>query len=158
MDDIFYYINSQTHFMIDIDGVCIDTEERISIIAKEIGWKETFKTIDWNKHISSSKQIRESIDILKEVQYKIKRIQLLTTNHTAEQEYAKITYFRNNGIHIPIISVPSKVSKSIVVPPIFYNGNIILIDDKEKNVIDWNNSGGIGIHFSETNTPTIYEK
>ena len=151
MKDILDLINSETYFMIDIDGVCIDTEERISMIAKEIGWKEAFKSIDWHEHISSSQQIHNSIGILKEVQQQLKRIQLLTQNHTKEEEFEKIAYFRNNGIYIPIISVPPKVNKSVVVPPSFYDGNVVLIDDKEKNVVDWNNAGGIGVHFSESN-------
>ena len=149
MPEILDLINSQTYFMIDIDGVCIDTEERINMIAKEIGWKEAFESIDWHEHISKSQQIRNSIDILKEVQKNLKRIQLLTKNHTAEEEFEKIKYFRKNGIYIPIISVPPKVSKTEVVPPSFYDGNIVLIDDREKNVIEWNNAGGIGVHFSE---------
>ena len=152
MKKILDLINSETFFMIDIDGVCIDTEERIAMIAKEIGWKEAFKSIDWHEHISSSQQIRNSIDILREVQQELKRIQLLTQNHTKEEEFEKIAYFRNNGIYIPIISVPAKVNKSVVVPPFFYDGNVVLIDDKEKNVVEWNNAGGIGVHFSENNT------
>lgn len=149
MKNILDLINSETYFMIDIDGVIIDTEQRISIIAKEIGWKEAFQSIDWHKHIFSSKQIHNSIDILKEVQQTLKRIQLITQNHTVEEEIEKIKFFRKNDIYLPIISVPPKVNKSIIVPPSFYNGNAVLIDDKEKNVIDWNNAGGIGVHFSE---------
>ena len=152
MEELLDLINSETYFMIDIDGVCIDTEQRIAIIAKAMGWKEAFKSIDWHKHISSSQQIRNSIDILKEVQHQLKRIQLLTQNHTKEEEFEKIAYFRNNGVYIPIISVPPKVNKSVVVPPSFYDGNVVLIDDKEKNVVEWNNAGGIGVHFSEGNT------
>ena len=152
MKYILDLINSETYFMIDIDGVCIDTEQRIAIIAKEIGWKEAFKSIDWHEHISSSQQIHKSIDILRDVQQTLKRIQLLTQNHTAEEEFEKITYFRKNGVYIPIISVPPKVSKSIIVPPSFYDGNVVLIDDREKHVLDWNNAGGIGVHFSESNS------
>lgn len=152
MEKIFKLINSQTYFMIDIDGVCIDTEQRIAMIAKDIGWKEAFKSIDWHEHITSSSQICNSLDILREVQQKLKRIQLLTQNHTFEEEFEKINFFRENGIYLPIISVPPKVSKSIVVPPSFYGGNVILIDDREKNVIDWNNAGGIGVHFTEIQT------
>ena len=151
MEKILNLINSETYFMIDIDGVCIDTEQRIAKIAQEIGWKEAFKSIDWHKHISSSKQINNSIDILKEVQQKLKKIQLLTQNHTSEEEIEKIEYFRKKGIYIPIVSVPPKISKSIIVPPSFYDGNVVLIDDKEKNVIDWNNAGGIGVYFLDTN-------
>lgn len=152
MEELLDLINSETHFMIDIDGVCIDTEQRIAIIAKEIGWKEAFKSIDWHEHISSSQQIHNSIDILREVQHQLKRIQLLTQNHTKEEEFEKIAYFRNNGVYIPIISVPPKVNKSVVVPPSFYDGNVVLIDDKEKNIVEWNNAGGIGVHFSKSNT------
>ena len=150
MEEILDLINSKTYFMIDIDGVCIDTEQRIAMIAKENGWKETFKSIDWHEHIYSSQQIHNSIDILRDVQCTLKRIQLLTQNHTTEEEIEKIGFFRKNGIYIPIISVPPKVSKSIVVPPSFYDGNVVLIDDREKHVLDWNNAGGIGVHFSET--------
>lgn len=152
MDKILDLVNSKTYFMIDIDGVCIDTEERISRIAREIGWKEAFKSINWHEHIYSSQQINNSIDILKDVQHILKRIQLLTQNHTSEEEIEKIKFFRENGIYVPIISVPPKIKKSIVVPPLFYEGNVVLVDDKEKNVIDWNNAGGIGVHFSENNT------
>lgn len=94
MEELLNLINSQTFFMIDIDGVCIDTEQRIAIVAKEIGWKEAFKSIDWHEHISSSQQIHNSIDILKEEQQQLKRIQLLTQNHTKEEEFEKIAYFR----------------------------------------------------------------
>lgn len=152
MLEILDLVNSETYFMIDIDGVIIDTEERIAKIAKEIGWKEAFKSVDWHEHIFSSNQIHNSINILRDVQQILKRIQLLTQNHTTEEGIEKITFFRENGIYLPIISVPPKVSKSIVVPPSFYDGNVVLVDDKEKNVIDWNNAGGIGVHFSENNT------
>ena len=79
----------------------------------------------------------------------MKRIQLLTQNHTSGEEFEKIEYFREKGVCIPIVSVPPKVSKSIVVPPSFYDGNVVLIDDKEKNVIEWNNAGGIGVLFTD---------
>ena len=68
MEKILDLINSETYFMIGVDGVCIDTEERIALIAKEIGYKEAFKSIDWHEHVSSSQQIQNSIDILREVQ------------------------------------------------------------------------------------------
>ena len=64
-------------------------------------------------------------------------------------EFEKIEYFREKGVCIPIVSVPPKVSKSIIVPPSFYDGNVLLIDDKEKNVIEWNNAGGIGVLFTD---------
>lgn len=50
MKEILDLINSETYFMIDIDGVCIDTEQRIAKIAQKIGWKEAFKSIDWHEY------------------------------------------------------------------------------------------------------------
>lgn len=147
--DILNIVNEETFYMIDIDGVCIDTEERIAAIAKQIGFKEAFKTVNWHDHIYFSSQINNSLDILRDVQAKLKRLQLLTLNHTVEEEKEKINYFRENGIYIPIVSVPNKVSKSMIVPPSFYNGNVVLVDDKEKNCIGWENAGGIGAFFTE---------
>ena len=45
--DFLNLVNQETMYMIDIDGVCIDTEERISVIASQVGgFKEAFKLID----------------------------------------------------------------------------------------------------------------
>lgn len=149
-DDILSLVNEETFYMIDIDGVCIDTEERIAALALEVGgFKEAFKVVDWHEHIFSSEQINGSLDILREVQKNLKRIQLLTQNHTFDEAKEKVLFFRENGIYVPIISVPSKVRKSEIVVPSFYDGNVVLVDDKEKYVNDWNNSGGIGVLFSE---------
>lgn len=148
--ELLNLINQDTYFMIDIDGVCIDTEHRIALIAKEIGWREAFRTINWHDHIFSSVQINHSLDILYEVQFDLKRIQLLTHNHSFLEHLEKISFFRQNGIFIPIISVPSNVSKSFVVSPKYYNGNVVLVDDKIDNVLDWNANGGIGVLFSDS--------
>lgn len=149
-NDILDLVNSETYYMIDIDGVCIDTESRLAVVAEEVGgWKEVFKIINWHDHIFASEQINGSLDILREVQTKLKKLQLLTINHTLDEEKEKILYFRQNGIYIPIVSVPPKVSKSEVVNPMYYGGNIVLVDDKEKHVNDWNNAGGIGVLFTE---------
>ncbi len=149
MKDLLSFVDDETQFLIDIDGVCLDTEQRIAKLAKEIGWKEAFKTINWHEHIFSSEQINGSLDILREVQQRLKRIQLITQNHTKEEELEKLDFFRQNGILIPMMSVPPKIEKWIIAPPSFYNGNVVLVDDREKNVISWNNAGGIGVHFTE---------
>ncbi len=142
-------IDKDTEFLIDIDGVILDTEERIDKIASKIGWKEAFRTINWHDHIYSSKQINGSLDILKEVQGTLKRIKLVTVNQCAEEAREKINYMRENGIIIPIISVPTRVSKSVVVPPIFYNNNVVLVDDQVNNVREFIAEGGMGFHFSD---------
>lgn len=146
---ILKLLKGEYWYMIDIDGVCIDTEERIALMAKEVGWKEALQSIDWHKHIYESEQINHSLDILREVQRYLKRIQLLTTNHCKEEKENKISYMREQGIEIPIISVPPKTSKALVVPPSFYNRKAVLVDDKEENIVDWKQHGGTGILFTE---------
>jgi len=150
VDESFWY-------MIDIDGVCIDTEERMRKYAEQVGWKEAINTIDWYNHIFSSKQINNSLCILREVQKHLKRIQLLTTNHSPIEKQEKISFMRAQGIDIPIVSVPPKVSKALIVPPAFYNRKVVLVDDIEANIIDWKQHGGLGILFTEqeSNLPKV---
>lgn len=146
---ILKLVDEDFWYMIDIDGVCVDTEERIAALAYQIGWKQALEEIDWHQHIYSSKQINHSLDILREVQRYLKRIQLLTTNHSPVEKKEKISFIRGQGIEIPIVSVPPKVSKSLVVPPSFYNRKVVLVDDKEENVKDWEQHGGVGILFTD---------
>lgn len=155
---ILKLVDENFWYMIDIDGVCIDTEQRLKLIAEKIGWKEAIQTVDWHKHIYSSKQINNSLDILKEVQKYLKRIMFLSTNHNKTEEQEKREYLRNQGIEIPIISVPPKTPKALVVSPTFYNRKVVLVDDKEANIIDWNNYGGTGILFTEEETSHIKVK
>lgn len=157
-DNILNLVNEETYYMVDIDGVCIDTESRIAPLAAQVGFKEAFKIINWHDHIFASEQINGSLDILREIQTKLKRIQLLTQNHTLDEEKEKLMFFRQNGIFIPIISVPPKVSKAEVVMPKFYDGNIMLIDDREKHVNEWNNAGGIGVLFTQDEQVNEYKK
>lgn len=142
-------IDENTYFMIDVDGVCIDTEQRISEIANQFGWKEALENIDWHSHIFKSNQINNSLDILRDVQKHLKRISLLTTNNCREEEKEKVLYLRENGILLPVISVPNNMRKSQIVSPVFYDGNVILVDDMGVNVVDWNYNGGKGILFTD---------
>lgn len=143
MSKIMDIIDNQTWFMIDIDGVCINTIERL---VYNLPYLKSH-TMSWHEHIFNSTQINGSLDILREIQYKIKHINLLTKNTTMEEEIAKIDFFKYNRIYIPIISVPFFLNKTDVVHPSNYNGNVILVDDSLKNIKTWNKEGGKGIWF-----------
>ncbi len=142
-------IDDTTFFMIDIDGVCIDTEQRMGKIAKQIGWEKALQETDWERHIQESSSVNHSLEILKEVQYQTTRINLLTRNHSAIEEEKKIQFLRNQGIILPIISVPENFKKSDIIPPSFYQGNVVLVDDQLQNVLDWKEHGGKAILFCE---------
>lgn len=160
------FINNESVFMIDIDGVILDTESRMREKAKELGWKEALATTDWHKHIYSSTPLADGLTILKEVTYPLKgRVFLISTSHSYDEEKEKINYFRDQGIILPIISVPPKTPKSAIVVPKLYlpsksstRANVFLIDDQEKNVDDWWNNGGHAILFTNEETTKPYLK
>ena len=143
MERILSLINKETYFMIDIDGVCIDTIQRLEQNSPLI----TSGKMTWEEHVNKSKQINHSLDILRHVQKKLKRINFLTKNECLEEYLAKIKYVRRQGIYIPFISVPIFMNKSLIIQPSHYSGNIILIDDNDTNLKDWEKNGGISVFF-----------
>ncbi len=148
-EKILELVNNQTFYMIDVDGVCIDTEQRLMQLSYAPLFHNSLRTMDWKQHIYRSKQVRGSLDILREIQGKLHRIALLTQNCCREEEECKIDFFRKEKIDLPIISVPPGYRKSSVVPPCFFNGNVVLVDDRIYNVNNWIEDGGIGVLFTD---------
>lgn len=143
MKKVMELIDSNTWFMIDVDGVLIDTIQRLHVNYPAI----ISKRMTWKQHIFSSTQINSSLNILREVQGKINKIQLLTKNESFEEETAKNLYLRSQGIIVPIISVPIFLSKSFIAPPVHYDNNVILVDDDIENLNDWMQHGGKSVLF-----------
>lgn len=59
---------------------------------------------------------------------------------------AKVKALRSRKVEVPVLFVPPHVKKSQIYLP---NNGEILIDDSVKNLIDWEQKGGKGIHFNE---------
>lgn len=133
---------------LDLDGVILDSEERIIELKernKEISWNDFFETLDWVNLLKDSKSINNSVEIIKELENKKKKIVILTKIHTLLEMQAKVFELRNNrGITSPILFVPPHVKKSQIYIP---TNNEILIDDSLKNITDWNENCGKGILF-----------
>lgn len=134
---------------IDFDGVIFDTEKRV-VQQKEqlpkISWEEFFATLDWFKLLEESKVINNAVDYILEGQEKNKKIAILTKIHTLLEMQAKVNKLRNCNINVPILFVPPHVKKTSIYLP---NNGEILIDDSIKNLKDWKEHGGVGIHFDE---------
>lgn len=147
---------------LDLDGVILDSEERILKLKeekdkeneKEISWDYFFEQVDWRKLLKESKEINDSIKIIKELE-KFKQLAILTKCHTIEEMQAKVNELRNNrGLDIPIFICPPHVKKSQIVIP----DNNILVDDSKKNINDWNLNGGEGILFKSDYNDNDYKQ
>lgn len=133
---------------LDLDGVILDSEERIIELKernKDIGWNQLFENVDWFKLLKESKSINNSVEIIKELEMKKKKIVILTKIHTLLEMEAKVRELRyNRGIITPLLFVPPHIKKSQIYIP---SNKEILIDDNLKNINDWNYNGGNGILF-----------
>lgn len=135
---------------LDLDGVILDSEKRVVDLKKiynDLSWDDFFNIIDWDKLLSESISINNSVEIINDIQKSKNNISILTKVHTLLEAQAKINELRNKrNITIPIIIVPPHIRKSQIYIPT--NGEI-LVDDSEKNIKDWNIKGGRGILFCQ---------
>lgn len=135
---------------IDCDGVILDTEtglfdeyhklkEKTPELRKSIYLQE----MDWEHWIQQAPVINEAIRILDN--YCSSDVNIITKVHSLREAAVKIKYFRKHKVKNNIIIVPSDISKTQIVQSA---GNV-LVDDSEKNLIDWENNDGISICFGK---------
>lgn len=148
----------QDYTFIDLDGVILDSEERMLERKYDIGLRNhndklqfiqyfeytNFHPEEWDYIIRDAKQINNSVDIIRELENLKKKIAILTKIHTLYEMKVKVNDIRmNRKINCPIIFVPSGCKKhSIIIP----NGQL-LVDDSKKNIAGWNANGGVGYVF-----------
>lgn len=145
---------------IDFDGVILDTENglfdeyhRLKLDNPLLTKKYYLQNIDWPMWIKKAKVLNDSINILKAYDYNSACI--LTKINSLNEGIAKINYLREVNVKNNVILVPYDLEKSQVVVA----KNNILVDDYKKNLINWQENGGISIHYSldeEKMFKTIY--
>lgn len=135
---------------IDLDGVILDTEDIIfnKLLFNRNNLNEDFifpyvVNINWAYVLKNSKEINDSINILKNMNPSESAI--LTRIHSDQEADAKINYFKNIGIKQKVITVPYPLKKNEVVSA---SGNI-LIDDSLKNLREWTMAGGYPMFFDK---------
>lgn len=135
---------------IDFDGVIYDT---VSVIINEIKKNNIslekecnhfFENLDWEKILSSSKEINLSVSKIKKLKSKY-NIKILTHVSSINEMVQKSNFIRNKFMDMDIIFVPKKLNKTDIVNA----KNNILVDDSKKNIENWKNNGGIGILFGK---------
>ncbi len=139
---------------IDFDGVVVDsikvTYDMLSRLGvdKENPYKmqEFFSNLNWKQILSLTPIINDSFNCINEIiESKKFNVAILTHVNSIDEAVAKINYIRKFQSDITIIPVPREVAKNKVC----ISKDAILIDDYSGNLKDWEETGGIGIQFSE---------
>lgn len=147
----------EKYTLIDFDGVILDTEEKIIErmndlhfnTTRESGYIEYFKYAslhneEWEYILSESKQINNSIDIIRELESLKKKIAIISKIHTIQEMNAKVNELRKRNIYSPVILCPPDLNKHEVVEP----KHQLLIDDSTNNINSWIRNGGVGLLFN----------
>lgn len=149
------------YIFIDLDGVILDSEERMLERKYNLGFhdhknKNEFNMYfeytnsnpeEWDYIIKEAKPINNSIEIIKELESIKKKIAILTKIHTLYEMRAKIEDLRENRkITCPIFFVPPGIKKHQLIIP----NQQLLIDDSKKNIDGWIENGGTGLIFDST--------
>lgn len=136
-------------YLIDFDGVILDTQDRFDEYMsahKEIQWYDYLTSLDWDGLINESKEINDSLRIIREAEKKGIVLGILTKVYSLQEASSKIRFLRENGITSPVMIAPYTNSKADIWFP---KPDEVLIDDKIENVEDFISRGGQGILFDE---------
>lgn len=148
------------YIYIDLDGVILDSEERMLERKYNAGFHNhkdeneydkyfAFTNLhpeEWDYIIREASAINNSVEIINELEILNKKIAILTKIHTLYEMKVKVEDLRNNRkINCPILFVPPEIKKNNIVNP---KGQL-LIDDSPKNINTWIEAGGFGFLFDK---------
>ncbi len=136
-------------YIIDFDGVVLDSQTKFDEYMKGnrsfFAWNQYLNSIDWHEFYRTCNQIDDSFSTLVRLQYLKKLRAILTTIHSFYEGQEKSVILRENGIHVPVVFVLPNQCKSFIYPP---QKNVILVDDKEGNCLDYESAGGKSLLFN----------
>lgn len=131
---------------VDFDGVLVNTPKYIvKKIKKTKNKSKILKNLPWDKLLNNCSEINNNINSLKKLSKEFSVV-ILTHVYSEFESNEKRKYINKYISDVDVITVPYYINKNDAVNP----KNNILIDDYEKNIINWNNAGGIGILFNNT--------
>ncbi len=137
---------------IDFDGVILDTMTKSYETLKATGIDpkdqkkamEFFRNVDWQKLISETDVINDSINEIKKIcDSKKFNVYILTHINSTNEMIEKIKFLHKVLPQVTVVSVPKEISKTEVVNP----SAAILIDDYSGNLKEWQKKLGIAIKF-----------
>lgn len=134
--------------LFDLDGVLLDSEDRIVTMKNErddLNWDQFFDTVDWKGLYEEAEEINDSLKILRIYQrMNPDNSFIVSKSHRLEEGRWKLHRIRKEGITIPMFIVPPHVKKSDIIMP---SEDILLIDDSIKQIGEWRGSNGTGYLF-----------
>lgn len=157
---------TKDYTFIDFDGVILDSEERMLERKFDLGLRNHKKEDEFGKYfeytnlhpeewdyiIREANSINNSVEIIKELEKRQRKIAILTKIHTLYEMKVKLEDLRENRkIMCPVFFVPPKIKKHQIIIP----NKQLLIDDSKKNIKGWIENGGTGLIFDtsiENNT------
>ena len=143
------YFKKEDILLTDFDGVFLNSQERFDEdMNGEIDsklWEIYLNNLDWIKFLKECEEMPGATEVFKELIEKEILKGFLLQIHTIPEGLAKANLIREKGIYIPIYYVLAPQKKSLIYPP---KENIILLDDKIRNAIDWEENGGKAILYN----------
>ena len=143
------YFKKEDILLTDFDGVFLNSQERFDEdMNGEIDsklWEIYLNNLDWIKFLKDCEEMPGATEVFKELIEKEILKGFLLQIHTIPEGLAKANLIRKKGIYIPIYYVLAPQKKSLIYPP---KENIILLDDKIRNAIDWEENGGKAILYN----------
>lgn len=137
---------------LDFDGVILDTMNVAKNMLEEfyVGddqniIRKFFKDLDWYELLRITDEINNSFDnINKLVVSNLFDIEILTHVNSLKEGQEKINYLNEKLPGVNVIITPIDIAKCDKVNPL----NAVLVDDYSKNLLLWQEKGGIAIKFS----------
>jgi len=138
---------------IDFDGVILDTiNVTYELLKKEgidkkdiLSVQKFYSELDWKWLLKTTPVINDAIECIIKINNTGRfNVSILTHINSLDEAIEKVKYIRKYFNDITVIPVPKAISKTKMV----HTKDAILIDDYDKNLVDWIKEGGIGILFS----------
>lgn len=161
IEEIKNWLNGyKINLYLDCDGVIKDTINTTLNMMVSEGYNIKDKSqidyyfknqADWFSIWGNSPDINDSINVIKYLDsLGIFNISILTKCTSRLEPFVKIRGFNMELPGIPVIIVDYNQNKSDVVDA----SGSFLVDDSISYVNDWNNNGGIGVHFFDESNRT----
>ena len=144
------YFNDGDILLSDFDGVFLDSQKRFNEVMKEERaldkWMDFLNGINWKEFLRECEFIEGAPEVFIELQ-KLKILKgFITRIHSFKEGKEKCHLLRELGILVPVYYVlPEQLKCDVYIP----NRKVILLDDDEKNVFEWQKNGGKSILYDQ---------
>ncbi len=137
----------KTQYLVDFDGVILDSQARFDKDMKghiDEDWLDYLISIKWYEFLRECEEIDGSLSTLVKLQKYKKLKGIITAIHSMEEGKQKLIFLREKNIEVPIFYTLTGQQKNEIYIP---TPEIVLVDDKQKNITNWENADGRALLF-----------